>query len=71
MNIEERAYNSNNALLQMDWLTLAPMKIKKWLSRVTKREHASLLLNRYIIVVESEEGKFVKITEMGRRRLLE
>ncbi len=68
--MSEEAYNSSNALYQMDWLTLAPMPVKKWFTKVSKHEHASLLLNRYIMILEYNNVFHVKITERGRRRLV-
>lgn len=67
-NKKER-YNSSNALYWMDWLTLAPMPVKKWWTKVSRHEHASLMLNNYIETFPHKDEWYVRITLKGKRRL--
>lgn len=67
--MRKSVFNSSNALVQMDWLTLAPMPVVRWWTRVSRHEHASLMTNGYIITIPYNEVWHVKITPRGKARL--
>mgnify|MGYP003648281049 CR=1 FL=1 len=67
--MKEKVFNSSNALMQMDWLTLAPMTMNRWWGKVSRHEHASLMTNGYIITLPYGKVWHVKITPRGKARL--
>jgi hypothetical protein len=67
--MSEPVFNSSNALMQMDWLTLAPMPVLKWWRKVSRHEHASLVTNGYIVTRPYNDVWHVKITQKGKARL--
>lgn len=62
-------YNSRKSLMEMDWLLLAPMPVKRWWQKVSRVEHASLMHNGYIVTRPYGEVWHVKITAKGKLRL--
>ena len=67
--MKEPVFNSRNSLLQMDWLTLGPMTVTRWWTKVSRHEHASLMTNGYIITIPYNKVWHVKITARGKARL--
>ena len=69
--MNEPVFNSRNSIMQLDWLTLGPMPVRKWWSKVSKHEHASLVNNGYIVTRPYNDLWHVKITQKGKARLEE
>lgn len=62
-------HNTAHSIMQMDMLTLAPMPVKKWWTRVSRHEHACLMHNGYIKTLPVRGVWCVKLTNSGKRRL--
>jgi len=61
---------TSKALMHMSILELCPMPVTRWWSRVSRPEHASLMLNGYIVTQPRGDSVWcVKLTAKGKARL--